>query len=285
MSPPAVHVPDARRRSRARRAPGPSPDLVRRRAPRVRVPRGRLPIGLRGRGRWSAARSRRRPHEVAPPRGHGPPSAVAPVRLRARARRLVRRARPRRAGRARPPARGCSAATAEPRRVPRPRSPAGPRPTTCDGDPRHLRGEGEDPDGWRITLITNLRVSVTSSTRPASTCAATRRASCASSSSRSTTRTGSGTSTRSGTRGRGGRPFAAAMDKAFFVSPFIEKAGGYAVHVRDERRRRAHRDRAAPGRSAAAEHKPRAAARAADGPDRCCGCSLRHPLMTQRRSD
>jgi DUF1365 family protein len=98
-----------------------------------------------------------------------------------------------------------------------------------------LRAQGEDPDGWRVTLITNLRVlgyvfnpasfylcrdrdgelrvvvvevHNTYGERHLYTLRARDRAEAS--------------------------PFAAAMDKAFFVSPFIEEAGHYAVHVRDE---------------------------------------------------
>ena len=79
IQPPAVHVPDARRaggparRSRAGDGPGtPGPTWL-------RVPRGRLPIRA---SRWPTA-SRPRPasarHEVAPARGQGPPPPRAPV--------------------------------------------------------------------------------------------------------------------------------------------------------------------------------------------------------------
>ena len=55
-----------------------------------------------------------------------------------------------RAVRAQPPGR---------RRVPRRRPPARPGRATSAAEIRaHLRAEGEDPDGWRVTLVTNLRV-------------------------------------------------------------------------------------------------------------------------------
>ena len=46
----------------------------------------------------------------------------------------------------------------------------------------------------------------------------------------------------------GARPFVAAMDKAFYVSPFIEMRGGYTVRVRDEpsRLRITHQPRSSP---------------------------------------
>ena len=75
--------------------------------------------------------------------------------------------------------------------------------------------------------------SATSSTRPASSSAAIAPASSRSSSSRSTTPTASGTCTCSAaTRRPAG--FVDSMEKAFYVSPFIEMAGRYTVRVRDE---------------------------------------------------
>jgi hypothetical protein len=102
----------------------------------------------------------------------------------------------------------------------------------------HLRAEGEDPEGWRLTLITNLRV-LGYVFNPASFFLC---------------RDGSGTlrvvvvevhntfgerhlyTLRPGGNGDGrDGPFTSAMDKAFFVSPFISIDGRYSVHVRDER--------------------------------------------------
>jgi DUF1365 family protein len=105
----------------------------------------------------------------------------------------------------------------------------------------HLRSEGEDPTRWRITLVTNLRV-LGYVFNPASffLCRDER-----------------GTlrvvvvevhntfgerhlyTLRPAGPARGADervPFAAGMDKAFFVSPFISLDGQYAVHVRDEPR-------------------------------------------------
>lgn len=97
----------------------------------------------------------------------------------------------------------------------------------------HLRSEGLDPDGWRMTLVTSLRV-FGYVFNPASffLCRDER-----------------GTLQvvivevhntfgdrhlytlrQTGTDG----PFVAAMDKEFFVSPFIELDARYTVHVRDE---------------------------------------------------
>ena len=97
----------------------------------------------------------------------------------------------------------------------------------------HLRTEGVDPDGWRITLITNLRV-FGYVFNPASFYLC---------------RDASGElqvvivevhnthherhlySLRLPTDGP---DFEAAMDKDFYVSPFIEMVGRYTVRVRDE---------------------------------------------------
>lgn len=119
--------------------------------------------------------------------------------------------------------------------------------TDLDADVRaHLRGEGHDPTGWRITLITNLRilgyvfnpasfylcrdaggalraviVEVHNTfgerhmytLRPDST---------------------GGAPDGSGELASVDDPFGASMAKVFFVSPFISIDGRYAVHVRDE---------------------------------------------------
>jgi DUF1365 family protein len=102
----------------------------------------------------------------------------------------------------------------------------------------HLRAEGEQPAGWRITLVTNLRV-LGYVFNPASFFLC---------------RDQGGTlrvvvvevhntfgerhlyTLRPRTAGDAGadRPFVASMDKDFFVSPFISLDGSYTVHVRDE---------------------------------------------------
>jgi DUF1365 family protein len=97
----------------------------------------------------------------------------------------------------------------------------------------HLRAEGIDPTGWRITLVTNLRV-FGYVFNPASFYLC---------------RDAAGDlrvvvievhnthgerhlyTLRPATEGPA---FAASMDKAFYVSPFIETAGRYTVRVRDE---------------------------------------------------
>jgi hypothetical protein len=99
----------------------------------------------------------------------------------------------------------------------------------------HLRAQGVDPDGWRVALITNLRA-LGYVFNPASFFLC---------------RDASGELrvvvvevhntfgerhlyTLRPRQGDPAAPFAAAMDKAFFVSPFIDVSGRYAVHVRDE---------------------------------------------------
>ncbi len=106
--------------------------------------------------------------------------------------------------------------------------------TDVDADVRaHLRAEGEDPTGWRITLVTNLRV-LGYVFNPASFYL------CRDENGHLrvvvvevhnthlerhlyTLRPDAGAS-----------PFRAAMDKDFYVSPFIEMEGRYTVHVRDD---------------------------------------------------
>ncbi len=72
------------------------------------------------------------------------------------------------------------------------------------------------------------------------------------------------------------------MDKAFFVSPFIDVDGRYSVFVRDDADRLRPVDRAAPGRGADAEHEPGPPPRPLERPHRCSGCCVRHPLLTHR---
>jgi uncharacterized protein len=101
----------------------------------------------------------------------------------------------------------------------------------------HLRGEGIDPAGWTVTLITNVRV-VGYVFNPASFYLC---------------RDASGalalvvvevhnthherhlyTLRQAGQAERGADTLRAGMDKAFYVSPFIDLTGQYEVHVRDE---------------------------------------------------
>jgi len=97
----------------------------------------------------------------------------------------------------------------------------------------HLRSEGHDPQGWAITLVTSLRV-LGYAFNPASffLCC----------DERGTLRVvvvevhntygerHQYTLQRTGEDG----PFVASMDKAFFVSPFIDMDARYTVHVRDD---------------------------------------------------
>lgn len=119
----------------------------------------------------------------------------------------------------------------------------------------HLRAEGEDPDDWRVTLITNLRV-LGYVFNPASFFLCRDRAGAlrlvvvevhnthgerhlytlrAAEPAAEPVATGPATepATEPAARRPGGR-FDAAMDKDFYVSPFIEMEGRYSVHVRDE---------------------------------------------------
>lgn len=97
----------------------------------------------------------------------------------------------------------------------------------------HLRSEGEDPTGWQITLVTNLRV-LGYVFNPASFYLC---------------RDGEGelqvvvveVHNTHGERHlytlrqRSSSPtFVASMRKEFYVSPFLENRGGYTVRVRDE---------------------------------------------------
>ena len=97
----------------------------------------------------------------------------------------------------------------------------------------HLRAEGEEPDGWRITLVANLRV-LGYVFNPASFYLCRDR--------EGTLRVmvvevhnTHGERHLYTLRPRSGqRSFVASMDKDFYVSPFIEMRGGYTVRVRDE---------------------------------------------------
>jgi DUF1365 family protein len=109
-----------------------------------------------------------------------------------------------------------------------------PAPDVRAGLLEHLRANGEDPTGWRITLVANLRVAGYVFD-PASFFLC---------------RDGDGmlrvvvveVHNTHGERhlytlrprDQGSDTFVARMDKAFYVSPFIEVRGGYEVRVRDE---------------------------------------------------
>lgn len=104
---------------------------------------------------------------------------------------------------------------------------------------RHLRGEGIDSTGWRITLVTNLRV-LGYVFNPASFYLCRDR--------EGTLRVvvvevhnthGERhlyTLRQGASMPRDAAPdrFAAGMDKVFYVSPFLGMEGRYAVHVRDD---------------------------------------------------
>jgi DUF1365 family protein len=97
----------------------------------------------------------------------------------------------------------------------------------------HLRAEGIDPDGWRVTLVTSLRV-FGYVFNPASFFLCRDE--------RGTLRvvvvevhnTFGDRHLYTLRQSRPDGPFVAAMDKELFVSPFIEMDARYAVHVRDE---------------------------------------------------
>ena len=209
---------------------------------------------------------------------------VAAVRLRARARRLLRRARSRRARRRRPRRRGSSAGTGanvlEFRDADHLDPPAADlRAAFLD----HLRAAGRGPDGWQITLVTNLRV-LGYVFNPASFYLC---------------RDGAGELrvvvvevhnthgerhlyTLRGRR-RTAPAFVASMDKDFYVSPFIEMRR--PLHGPGPRRSR--RACGSPSTTSSATGSLlHASLDLGRRPltDRIgrCGCSLRHPLVTHK---
>ena len=235
------------------RPPGPAPDLVRGRPPRATAST-RTAAGRGSRPRptlVASAGPRSGRHEVAPARWQGPPSPGTPVHLRARARRVLRRARSRRAGRRWTVRCGCSGATG--------RAPS--RSVTGDHlDPPAADVAGGDP---RAPASTQARTRPAGGSRWSPTCASAgyvfNPASfflCRDARWHAADRGRRGPQharrappvhappPRSGL----GQTFVAAMDKAFYVSPFIEVRGGYAVRVRDEPARLRITDRPAPGR-------------------------------------
>ena len=97
----------------------------------------------------------------------------------------------------------------------------------------HLRTEGEDPEGWRVTLVTNLRV-LGYVFNPASFFLCRDRAGVLRVVVVEVHNT-HGERHLYTLRPRGDAPdFRASMSKEFYVSPFIETRGGYTVRVRDE---------------------------------------------------
>ena len=101
----------------------------------------------------------------------------------------------------------------------------------------HLRAEGEDPAGWRIMLVTNLRV-LGYVFNPASFFLCRDEAGVLRVVVIEVHNTFGGrhlyTLRPGGGEAGPGLPFTAGMDKDFFVSPFISVDGRYSVHVRDE---------------------------------------------------
>ena len=96
-----------------------------------------------------------------------------------------------------------------------------------------LRGEGLDPDGWQITLVTNLRV-LGYAFNPASFFLCRDRSGHLGVVLVEVHNTHGERHLYSLRGDAGGAGFVDSMDKAFYVSPFIEMAGRYTVHVRDE---------------------------------------------------
>ena len=109
---------------------------------------------------------------------------------------------------------------------------------TADGDLRqafldHLRAEGEDPTGWRITLVTNPRIAgyvfnpasfwLCRDAGGALRVVVVEVHNTFAERHLYTLRPDTGPSV-----------FRARMDKQFYVSPFLETRGGYTVGVRDE---------------------------------------------------
>ena len=158
VQPPAVHVPDARRARRPCAASRASADLLRRGPARLRLPRGWLSLRLRG-GRVAVAvgrgACRMRSHllegKVTPP-SRSRPFVYALDHASSTSRSTSTSSTRSPHGRARQPQ---SAATSRPSATP---TTSTRRRSISGGVLAHLRDEGVDPDGWRITLVTNLRV-------------------------------------------------------------------------------------------------------------------------------
>jgi DUF1365 family protein len=112
-----------------------------------------------------------------------------------------------------------------------------PAPDVAAGIRALLRSEGEAPDAWRITLVTNLRV-LGYVFNPASFFLCRDDAGALRVVVVEVHNTFGGRHLyalrpRPEARARDGGPFVAAMTKDFFVSPFLSVDGAYAVHVRD----------------------------------------------------
>lgn len=99
--------------------------------------------------------------------------------------------------------------------------------------PAHLRAEGEDPTGWQVTLVTNLRV-FGYVFNPASFFLCRDEAGILRVVVIEVHNTHGERHLYTLRPEKGGERFTAAMDKDFYVSPFIEMEGRYSVHVRDD---------------------------------------------------
>jgi DUF1365 family protein len=98
---------------------------------------------------------------------------------------------------------------------------------------QHLRGEGVDPDGWRLTLVTNLRV-FGYVFNPASFYLCRDPSGALEVVIVEVHNTHLERHLYTLRRPAVGSEFVASMNKEFYVSPFIEMTGRYAVRVRDE---------------------------------------------------
>src|SRR6185295_1118245 len=97
----------------------------------------------------------------------------------------------------------------------------------------HLHTEGLAPDGWQVTLVTNLRV-LGYAFNPASFYLCRDAAGDLRAVIVEVHNTHGERHLYSLHSGTAGGELVESMDKAFYVSPFIELAGRYTVRVRDE---------------------------------------------------
>lgn len=98
----------------------------------------------------------------------------------------------------------------------------------------HLRAQGEDPTGWRITLVTNLRV-MGYVFNPASFYLCRDVAGALKVVIIEVHNTHLERHLYTLRPSTPGPKFVASMDKDFYVSPFIDMEGRYTVHVQDDR--------------------------------------------------
>ena len=140
---------------------------------------------------------------------------------------------------------------------------------------------GEDPTGWQVTLVTNLRV-LGYVFNPASfyLCRDRRGRACGSSSSRSTTRTASGTCTRSD-RGRVARRSSRRWTRRS-TSRRSSRCAAATPSASATRRRACGSRSTTSSRGAAAAREPGPRPASADGPDRLVRMLVRHPLVTHK---